>query len=63
MTIKRLIPLLFAVAYVVVPASAVYVQVKLSHDDHAHVMDSSGLPVVPVVMRLQPADQDMQVAL
>lgn len=63
MTKTRLISLLFAFAYIAVPTGAVYLQVKLSHRDHAQAMESSALPVVPAVLRVQPAEPDTPVAL
>ena len=63
MTKIRLISLLFAFAYIAVPTGAVYLQVKLSHRDHADAVESSVMPVVPAVLRARPAERDAPVAL
>jgi len=63
MTKKNLIPLLFALAYVVVPTSAVYLQVTLTDGAAVHAMDTPATPVVPAVLRAPPKDPEPLIAL
>ena len=60
---KRLIPLLFALAYIVVPVGAVYLQVTLSKGAAVHAAHAPAMSVTPAVLRAPPAEPDALVAL
>jgi len=63
MTKNRLIPLLFALAYIVIPPSAVYLQVSLSNGDANHAMQAPAAPITPAVLRVGSAEPDRLVTL
>ena len=63
MTTKRLIPLLFALAYIVVPVGAVYLQVTLSKGAAVHAAHAPTLSVTRAILRGPPAGPDALVAL